>query len=100
LDDLHRITYVDQPALITSLDDTTWEVDIERIAQANGSEFAAGPVALKGAWRNDNTFVIHVQTVGWHDRLELSLAFDESGVDIWERAYKRGTSRLVRGILG
>ena len=99
LDDLHRITYIDQPVLITSLDGTTWEADIERITQANGPGFASGPVALKGSWRNDSTFVIDMQTVGWHDRLELSLTFDESGVDIWERAYKRGTFRLVRGTL-
>jgi hypothetical protein len=99
LDDVHHMTYIDQPALVTSLDGTTWEADIERITRANGSGFAGGPVALRGSWRKDNTFVIHVQTVGWHDRLELSLAFDEGGVDIWERAYKRGTSRLVRGIL-
>jgi hypothetical protein len=99
LDDLHRITYLDKPALINALDGTTWEADVERITQANGLGFANGPVALKGAWRNDNTFVTHVQTVGWHDRLELSLTFDESGVDIWERAYKRGSSRLARGTL-
>jgi CubicO group peptidase (beta-lactamase class C family) len=99
LDDVHRMTYVDQPALITLLDDTTREPDIDRMIQANQSGFVNSPVALKGSWRDDNTFVVCEQTVGWHDRLELSLAFDEGGVDIRERAYKRGTSRTVRGTL-
>ena len=99
LDGVHRTTYVDQPALITLLDDTTRESDIDRMIRANQSGFVSSPVALKGSWRNDNTFVVCEQTVGWHDRLELSLAFDEGGVDIRERAYKRGTSRTVRGTL-
>ncbi len=99
LDDVHRMTHIAQPALITSFDATTWGADIERITQVNGSGFASSYVALKGSWQNDNTFVICVQTVGWHDRLELSLAFDESGVDIWERTYKGGSSRMVRGTL-
>lgn len=102
LDGVYRITYVDQPAFVTLFNATTRAADLETIAQVNQPGFITGSVALKGSWQSDNTFVIREELVGMHDRSDLSLTFDENGVNVWERAFVRAmppSSQRTRGTL-
>ena len=49
------------------------------------------PVALRGAWRDDNTFVIEYQVIGQVERGTLEFTFEGDVVDVTAREPATGT---------
>jgi CubicO group peptidase (beta-lactamase class C family) len=100
LDDVYRVTRVDQPkAFLTLLNIIESKPpDIDHIIHETDL-IMTGSVALKGFWKDNNTFVLNEQIVGEHETLELTLSFDEDGVDILGRAHVMGTSLRTHGLI-
>lgn len=88
------VVFNDGPPLVVGLDDVYRLNEVSRFGNIHWSD----PFIARGEWDDQEQFVIDIQILSRPDWIQVTLSFNEDGLD-FQVEFSSGSSMTIRGIL-